>query len=398
MRYKVFYSSLLSIFFLFFCNYVFSQSKSDLETKKRDNIEKIKLSRQLLEKTREKKKNSVYQINLLDQRIEYRNNLLENYSKEIEEIEKQHYIAENQIEENAAILDDLKRQYAKIVKNSYRNIDDEYLWMYILSSEDINQGYERIRYIKYINEYRKNLYNDIQAKNDSLSELQNKLDTLKRDKQNIIQSLKNENARLYKDKREKRVSIDELKGQEKALLREIREREETQRKIENEIRRIIAEEARRAREENKIYELTPAEIIISDDFTSNRGGLPWPAMQGVVTGEFGEHPHPVIPGIRIRSNGIDLSTVENTEVRAIFKGEVTVVSAILGANYTVIIKHGNYRSVYQNLVNVNVKSGDLVETKEVIGVVGTNMDNETLLHFELWNGMDVENPRNWLSK
>ncbi len=398
MRYEIFYKVLYLFFFIFLTLNLFSQNRSELEERKNRNLERIKVTRQMLEKTKEKREYSVYQVNLLDRRIKERSELINNYKEEIVLLNRQQENIQNIVGKNEKTLKNLKSQYAEIIRNSYRNIDDEYALMYILSSEDINQSYERIRYIKYINNYRNNLYNDIRQKTDSLQLLEKGLDSLKNERELALRTIESENKNLYKDRRQKSRTISELRGKEKELVAEIKEREETQNKIENEIRRIIEEEARRAREENRVYALTPEEQIISDDFNKNKGGLPWPTLQGIVTGQYGEHPHPVIPGIKIRSNGIDLSTVENTDVRAVFKGEVTVVSAILGANYTVIIKHGNYRSVYQNLVNVRVKKGDIVEKKEIIGTVGTNMDNETKLHFELWNGMDVVNPEAWLSK
>lgn len=398
MKYEIFYKILFLSLFIFFAFNLFSQKRSELEERKKRNLEKIKVTRQMLEKTKEKREYSLYQVNLLDRRIRERNELISNYKEEIVLLNQQQENIKEIVSRNEETLSNLKNQYAEIIRNSYRNIDDEYALMYILSSEDINQSYERIRYIKYLNNYRNNLYDDIRQKTDSLQLLQKRLDSLTNQRELALETIESENKNLYKDRRQKSRTISELRGKEEELIAEIKEREETQNRIENEIRRIIEEEARRAREENRVYALTPEEKIISDDFNKNKGGLPWPTLQGVVTGQYGEHPHPVIPGIKIRSNGIDLSTVENTEVRAIFKGEVTVVSAILGANYTVIIKHGNYRSVYQNLVNVSVKKGDKVETKEIIGTVGTNMDNETKLHFELWNGMDVVNPETWLSK
>lgn len=398
MKYEIFYRIIFFLLFFFSGLNLLAQNKNELEEQRQRNLEKIKISRQLLEKTRERKTNSVYQINLLTRRIKERNSLINNYENEIEMINTQLGKIQERVIQNQQTLDILKQQYADIIHNSYRNIEDEYALMYILSSQDINQTYERIRYIKYLNDYRKNLFDEIKQKTDSLNSLQLSLDSLKNEKLLALETIERENINLYKDKRQKSKSIKKLKGKEEELVAEIREREETQKRIENEIRRIIEEEARRAREANKVYALTPEEKIISDDFTKNRGGLPWPTIQGVVTGQYGEHPHPVIPGIKVRSNGIDLSTVENTEVRAIFKGEVTVVSAILGTNYTVILKHGNYRSVYQNLIEVRVKSSDMVETKEIIGTVGTNMDKETKLHFELWNGMEVVDPEVWLSK
>ena len=398
MKNVAFFRSFGLIFLLFFGTIGYGQKKDDLENQKRTNLEQLKLSRELLESTRQERKSSLYQLNLLNRQIDVRNNLINTYQNEISLIQRDLQEIEETIRVNEGELTRLKDIYAKIIRNSYRNIEQDYFWMYVLSSEDINQGYERIRYIKYLNDYRRTVFDDITAKNDSLIILSKKLDLIQKDKVTALQRIEEENSQLYKDKRSKNEVVGKLKGRESELLKEIRERESTQRKIENEIRRIIEEESRKAKSANKIYELTPAEKIISEDFTKNKGGLPWPTLQGVITGYFGEHDHPVIRGIKVRSNGIDVTTVPNTEVRSVFKGEVTVVSAILGANYTVIIKHGNYRSVYQNVVNVKVKPGELIETKEKIGNVGTNSNNESKLHFELWSGMTVINPEIWLSK
>ena len=182
------------------------------------------------------------------------------------------------------------------------------------------------------------------------------------------------------------------------MLAEIRKRESVQKQIEDEIRKVIEEEDRLAREANRVNVLTPREKIIDDDFSKNKGGLPWPTEQGIVTGQFGLRKHPVLSNIDINSNGIDISTVRNAKVRAVFKGEVTKVVAIMGANYMVIIKHGNYRTIYQNLVNVNVKVGDMVETKEYIGNVGDLDGSDSVLHFELWEKLDTNDPEKWLSK
>lgn len=397
MKRKIFFN-LFWLLLLFLFGSVYSQKRSDLEQRKASNLEQLKLSRQLLESTQQKKKNSAYQVSLLNKKIEYRNNLVTTYEEEKRFLENEVVRLSVLMDENQAVLDNLRDQYAEIIRKTYRNLDEDIVMMYLLSSEDINQGYERLKYIKYINKYRQNLYDEIAQKNDSLFRLSEALNISKLELEQSILNLKREKDNLYRDRREKSQTLDQLKGKETEIIKEIREREAAQRKIEAEIRRIIEEEARRAKAENRIYELTPEEKIISDDFFTNKGGLPWPTLQGIVTGKYGEHEHPVIPGIKVQSNGIDISTIPGTEVRSVFKGEVTVVSAILGANYTVIIKHGNYRTVYQNLINVRVKSGDLVETKEVIGVVGSNVDNETKLHFELWNQMNVIDPELWLSK
>jgi len=126
--------------------------------------------------------------------------------------------------------------------------------------------------------------------------------------------------------------------------------------------------------------------------------LPWPTEQGVITEHFGEHDHPVIKNIKVRNNGIDITTVSDSRARAIFTGDVSKVFTIKGANTTVIIRHGNYYTVYHNLKGVNVHPGDKVTTKQIIGKVYSDVKTgETILHFELWKEMEKQNPEEWLS-
>ena len=128
------------------------------------------------------------------------------------------------------------------------------------------------------------------------------------------------------------------------------------------------------------------------------GGLPWPVEKGIITVHFGEQDHPVIKGIKLTSNGIDINTVQGESARCIFDGEVTKVIAILGANYTVIIKHGEFYSVYQNLINIKVKVGDKVRKNEAIGIVYTDKNHSARLHFEIWKGKVIQDPEKWLAK
>ena len=362
------------------------------------NIEKLKMTRSLLDNTRNEYKQSTKSISLLNRGINYRESLIGNYELEISVLDYEISQNELKIEKNKESLNQLKEDYSKIIKASYHNIEDEFWIMYILSSRDFNQSYQRIKYIKYLNEYRANLYKDIVELNDNLETQNDSLVILLEDKKNTLEKLESEKSKLVLDKNQKARIIRGLKNKESQLLAEIRKRESVQKQIEDEIRKVIEEEARLAREANRVNVLTPREKIIDDDFSKNKGGLPWPTEQGIVTGQFGLRKHPVLSNIDINSNGIDISTVRNAKVRAVFKGEVTKVVAIMGANYMVIIKHGNYRTIYQNLVNVNVKVGDMVETKEYIGNVGDLDGSDSVLHFELWEKLDTNDPEKWLSK
>ena len=145
--------------------------------------------------------------------------------------------------------------------------------------------------------------------------------------------------------------------------------------------------------------LTPEQQLVGNDFKRNKGKLPWPVERGMITAGFGKNEYAGLVGSSYNNNGIDINTTPGTKVRAVFEGEVTKVFAILGANYTVLIRHGEYLSVYQNLVNVRVKTGDKVLTKEVLGEAFTDNDQQVgMVHFEVWQERNILNPEDWISK
>ena len=226
----------------------------------------------------------------------------------------------------------------------------------------------------------------------------NELLAVRAEKGALLGEKQRERDNLQNERAEKTRIVDQLKRQETRLIREIREKEELAVKIEKEIEAIIAEERRKASLARGNRRLTPEEQLISDNFMGNRGKLPWPTERGIVTNKYGKHAHPVLPGITINNNGVDITTVEGADVRCLYEGEVTRVIPVLGANYAVIVRHGDYLTVYGNIINVSVKKGDSVETKQKIGKVYTDEEtNDTILHIEIWKELEKQNPEIWMS-
>lgn len=398
MKNWISYFSFFILFGIHICSFSSAQSRTELEKERNENQARLKLSMELLEDTREERKVNVNQLSILQRGINYRVSLIEGYRKEIDLLDLDIRSITERIEENEQILEEARERYAEVIRAAYKYKEENYVLMYLLSSKDLNQGYQRIRYLRYINEARKKLYLEIEQLNDSLLIRQEELKDRMNEKNMLLSDLQKENLRLVSDRQKTSKLLGELQKKEEDLIKEIKKREEIENRIAREIRTLIEEEARKAARENRTNVLTPEERLISDNFLKNKGGLPWPTETGIITGIFGERKHPVLKEVTIKSNGIDISTKEGSEVRAVFNGEVTKVVAILGANYTVIIKHGNFRTVYQNLVDVRVKAGDLVKTKDVIGRVYTTDNKETHLHFEIWNEMEIQNPESWLSR
>ena len=378
----------------------FSQEEPDrtvLEKRKKETIEQIEYTRKLLENTRRSASVTLSQVNLLSRNIENREKLISELDKEVKILEYHIELNRVRIDELEIVIDSLKKEYERIIIAAYRNIDQGISLEYILGAQDINQGYQRLKYIKYINNYRKSIYNDIigniellYEENIRLKETLNETGKLKLVKENELKVLNRERG-------EKRSSVNSLKRKETQLRQELSEKQRIQKKLEEEINKIIEEEIRKAKAKS-IALLTPAEKELSASFVNNIGKLPWPVEKGILTGKFGEHDHPVIKGIKIKSNGIDINTVEGEKARAIFDGEVTKIIAILGANYTVIIKHGEFYSVYTNLINISVKMGGKVKRNDFIGTIYTDNNKSTKLHFQIWKDRILQDPEKWLSK
>ena len=234
----------------------------------------------------------------------------------------------------------------------------------------------------------------IESKKQLLSDLNNQ-------KAEKKQLLENENVQLSKLEMEQ-IGKDRLKAElfkkEKELKNSLRAKERESKNLNKKIKEIIANatKPKPSPSGKKTYELTPEESKLSASFAANRGKLPWPIERGVISETYGVHQHPVLRNVKTKNNGIDIATAKNSEARTVFGGEVVSVTSITEANKAVIIKHGEYFTVYTNLDEVFVKRGDMVSTKEIIGRVHTNLEGKTELHFQVWKGKTLQNPAYWI--
>ncbi|WP_238531562.1 murein hydrolase activator EnvC family protein [Nitritalea halalkaliphila] len=143
--------------------------------------------------------------------------------------------------------------------------------------------------------------------------------------------------------------------------------------------------------------MTPEVAALSASFAGNRGKLPWPVASGFISQKFGSTPHPTLKGYTIDNDGIDIQTTANADVRAVFDGVVMKVATVPGYGGTVLIKHGEYFTMYSRLKTITVKSGQTVKARDVIGKVATNKDGISEVHFETWKGLTPMNPASWLA-
>jgi septal ring factor EnvC (AmiA/AmiB activator) len=376
-----------------------AQQRKQLEDQKARTQEQIEETNQLLLETQQSRRSTTQRVRILNKRIQLRNEIISNISREVDLIDQEIEEKNLHLKEMESDLEEVREQYARLVIHSYWNKSRRDWMLFIMSAENFNQAYRRMRYLQKFTEYRKQQAKMIASLKRSIVQEIEDLEEVKLEKEALALEKRNENSRLLRERRGKDRVVADLSRKEKELRKEISDKQRVAEKLEKEIAALIAAEARKARSGNMYDQLTPEEKLISDNFLGNKGKLPWPVTRGVITGKYGVHPHPVLKQVTVDSDGIDISTVKGAEARAMFDGVVTKIISILGRNYAVIIRHGNFLTVYQNLVDLRVKQGDKVNVKDVLGTVNTDSQtNSTVLHVQVWQDRSSQNPEDWLSR
>jgi len=374
----------------------YTQSRMELEKRKDEALKEINYTNKLLEQTQKNRKISLNNLILLKNKIKRRKNLITSINEEIKLISESIKEKESVIKSLEEDVKEIRKQYETLIYYAYRNKKNKRNLSFIFAAENFNQAYKRTKYLQKVAEFRQKQAKLIQRLQNVLKDNIEDLEEDKKEKELLLVEEQKEWDKLNKEKHEENDLVVNLQKKEKQLRRKLREKRRIAKKLEEEIERLIAEEARKAR---GLDRLTPEQKLIADNFKNNKGRLPWPTERGIITEKFGLHNHEILKGVKVRNNGVDIATSQGATARTVFEGEVRKIIAIPGANQAVIIRHGNYLSVYQNLVNVAVKTGDNVRVKERIGTVftDTNDDNKTVLHFEIWEENTKLDPSVWLS-
>lgn len=375
------------------------QTKTDLEKRKESTARELQMARELLNKTQNQKTQSIKRVALLNRGIESRENLIRSIFQEVDLLDKKIADLEYEIERIKKNIAKGKEEYAHIIYSVYKNHTEEEKVMYLLASESINQFYQRIKYMKYLKEYREDKISELQMMTDQMETRTHEMMLAREEKAALLTEKEVENRQLIRERSQRNGLIRQLSQDEQRIKREIQEKERIRKELEEKIRKIIEEEARKTSSNTLFSSLTPEQKLVGNNFLTNKGRLPWPVERGVITAKFGVVDHPVLSGVKINNNGIDISSNTGAKARAVYDGEVTSVFAILGANYAVIVMHGEYLSVYQNLVELKVNVGDKVKAKQELGTIHSEANEDmAVLHLQIWKSKDILNPDEWLSK
>lgn len=378
-----------------------SQSIDDLQKKKQKAEKEIEYTTKLLNEVQKNQKLSLNRVQLLNKQIEQRNAVISTINDEITVY--QQFIDNNNlaIRMMSSDLKAIKKEYAELIRSAYRNRNAYDQVLFLLSADNANQAYRRYLYMKRYTAYRESQAEIINAIQLALDQKSEKLEQQKLIKLQLVTDTKVEARQLSQEKTQKNSEIQRLQKEQQTLRKKLQQQREIEQRLENEIQKIIEEEARKSKATGTTgFSLTPEQKLVGESFVQNKKKLPWPVERGVITEHFGINQHPVLANVQTRNNGISISTEAGAKVRAVFNGEVSRVFGITGGNSAVIIRHGKYLTVYSNLREVTVKKGDKVKTKQNIGTVYTDTDddNKSILKFQIWLENQKLNPEDWIGR
>ena len=369
---KVLTYSILIVFVLLVSLNSFGQSKKLIKVQK-----ELKKARNLLASLNKTSEVTYLKFQVLDKQIKLQKNLLQNIKTEIDSLDKlilTNTKKRNDLEET---IKSLKKEYEELIFYAYKTRNARDKTMYILSAKTFNQAYRRFVYLQYLTEYLEQTTTDLKQKSDSLSLLNDDLFLQKNEKLELKEKQTDELLKLNYSKKILNNIIENLSSKKEQLIKEIRKKQ----KITVALRKLI---------KNVSANSSSVKTKLSRNFEKNKGRLPYPA-KGIISSSFGKHRHAVLKNVQINNDGIDIATEQGQDAKAVFKGEVVQVLKIPGANKAIIIKHGQYYSVYSNLEEVYVKKGDKVSTGEAVGKPDARM-----LNFQIWFKNNKLNPQKWL--
>ena len=417
-----------------YCQKTKGKSKKQLQSEITSLQKEISTANQLLKKTKKDKEMTLNEVNLLDKKIKQREQLIKAYNEQIAVLDEEINTGQSNIKILNADLGKLRKEYAKMLTFANKNRSHYDKLGFVFASQNFNQAFRRLRYIREFSDARKVKMDQIASTERRISGEVEASQQAREEQAALLKDEKEQQEALKREKEELNSQVAKLKKKEGNLQQDIKNKQQQTQKLQKAIDDIIAEEIRKANAEaerkrleeakkkaaankdkgktatttapatpapskEKGMALTPSEQTLSSNFVNNKGKLPWPVERGVVSSSYGKHASVVSSKVTVTNNGIDIATTEGAKARAVFDGEVASVAKLVGSNTVVIIRHGEYFTVYSNLENVTVKRGDKVKTKQNIGTVHTNKnENKTEIHFELLKEQSRQNPANWLSK
>lgn len=396
-----------------------------LEEQRKLALREISNTDKLLKDTRKTTSNLLDRIKLISNQIFSRQKVLSLLEQEVNGIDAE----QKQIEKDIIILEgelkEKQKNYAKAIDAMQRNRKSENKLLFVLSGKSLTESYRRMRYLSEYSEWRSKQADEIKEQSEKLQERKLALTKIKAEKITLLNLRTSEQQNLKKEETNYQQEVNEAQQKQKDLQKILTQKKQQAEALDRQIAKLIAEEVARQEREAKRREeerlraeaakasrgkrtttsrpataakapATPENIVLSNNFASNRGKLPYPITGNhTITTRFGSHQHSRF--VTTSSSGIDIRSQAGAEAKSVFTGEVTYVAAIPGYNTCIIVRHGGYYTFYGNIQSIYVKQGDKVKTGQSLGKVYTDPDTGySQIHFQLWQGTTKMNPEPWL--
>ena len=395
-------------------------TQEELEERKAKIQLEIQEKEQLLQSVKSKEKSVVTQLQIQKEKIGLKEKLIKTTEKQTKLLGNDIYVNQIKINQLNRDLEQLRKDYTAMILKSYKSRSEQSRAMFLLSSENFLQAYKRAQYMKQYASYRKMQAQEIEGKTKQLVGYTNKIVVQKTEKEKLIAENENEKKELVKEKKEQEKIASQIQKQKGKIIAEIKKKQQETKKIDAQIQKLIREtiaaankktaaakakanpktttaESTKAVESSAKIVLTSEGQLVANNFRANKGKLPWPVEKGAVSLPYGDQPHPVYRTLTVHNSGVEITTENGASARSVFGGEVTKVIKLSPLNIAVFIQHGDYFTVYQNLISVNVSVGDKVSTKQSIGKIRTNGDTgKTILKFLILQNTTYNNPASWL--
>lgn len=398
--------------FLFSCFSVFAQTKKELELQRKKLKKEIEQVNSLLFYEQKKQKNALEDLKDIKQKIDVRQQLINTINLEAKLLSKEISGNEKKIAKLKNQLAALKADYADMIFKSYKSKSQQSRTMFLLSSQNFYQAYKRLEYMNQYTSFRKKQGEEIGLQASIIQKLNDSLLFQKQVKDTLILSEKEQKDKIESDKKKQEQIISTIKKKESKYKRDLKNKIADEKRVAEKLDKIIKEEIEKA---NRIanaklntkpkatkkseFILSPEAKALAEKFEINKGKLPWPVKEGLITRKFGVQPHPTFPGITINGTGLHIVTKNGNNAEAIFNGKVLNILVSSEGRRNVLIQHGNYISSYNNLDKLYVKKGDDIKTGDKIGQIFTDkVSGKTTLIFVLYKNTTKLNPASWILK
>ncbi len=382
---------------------------SDLRRQRQQLERDIRRNQQRLNETRREKREALSQLSLLDRQISKRKQLIRILREEVEQIDVYVSAVEDTIRTQQAYIEQLRQEYARTLRTAYRAYQTQSWLNFLYTSSSLNDAIRRWLYFRQYQRHRSRQSRDIEIAQRAVQRRVDELHLQKAEKERLLSNNERQRAALSSERSRHSDLVGKLNSSEKDILAKIRQQQRENQALNTAITNAINRElaiqnrstntssgnASRRDELPSNPSTNPSSNQLSASFAAQRGRLPWPVTNGQIYSRYGRQPHPSVPNIMISNNGIKITVPAASAVRCIFNGEIASVQTVPGSRQMILVKHGEYFTVYSNLETVEVAKGQQVKAGDILG---TAAGDDSPLHFELWKGSASQDPEKWIQR